>query len=82
MNVENSSKRKEQDEGEDFRFPNVLAAESASDFWNAADAVELPENSWREWLSEVFAGFGPFEWVTYAYLAWLEAIVVDRKSVV
>jgi membrane-associated phospholipid phosphatase len=76
MNMENSGGCREKDEGEVFAFPTVLAAESAPDFWSATDAAESPENSWREWLSEVFAGFGPFEWMTYAYLAWLQTIIV------
>jgi membrane-associated phospholipid phosphatase len=53
-----------------------MATQNPSDFWNTADASEEREPNRYRVLSGVFANSGPFEWVTYAYLAWLEAIVV------
>jgi len=73
MISELSSAHPEDAEGKNFKLQSVIAAESVSDFWSAAEA---PESSWHRFFSEAIAGFGPFEWVTYAYLAWLEAMVI------
>ena len=63
-------------EDEDFKLQPVMAAESVQDFWSAADPAEALENNWRRLFSEAIAGFGPFEWITYTYLAWLEALII------
>src|SRR5271170_5427870 len=63
-------------EDEDFRLRPVMAADSVQGFWSAADPAEALESNWRRLFSEAIAGFGPFEWITYTYLAWLEALAI------
>jgi membrane-associated phospholipid phosphatase len=62
-------------ESDELELGSPMAG-NPSDFWNYADASEARELSSHHFLSNVFANFGPFDWVTYAYLAWLEAIVI------
>jgi membrane-associated phospholipid phosphatase len=59
-----------------LKFRSVMAIQNPSDFWNTASAAGERELGKYRVLFDVFANFGPFEWVTYAYLAWLEAIVI------
>jgi len=73
MISDGATRRAENLESEDFKLQSVMTAEDAADFWITTDE---PASSWRRFLSEAFAGSGPFEWVTYAYLAWVEAIVL------
>src|SRR5580704_17343209 len=73
MISDGATRRAENLEGEDFKLQSVMTAEGAADFWITTDE---PASSWRRFLSETVAGSGPFEWVTYAYLAWVEAIVL------
>ena len=73
MISDSATRRAKNLEGEDFKLQSVMTAAGAADFWITTDE---PASSWRRFLSEAVAGSGPFEWVTYAYLAWVEAIVL------
>jgi membrane-associated phospholipid phosphatase len=64
-------------ENEEFEAHGVMAAENVSEYWIPASAAPgIRQLNWQRSLSEAVARFGPFEWVTYAYLAWLESIVI------
>jgi membrane-associated phospholipid phosphatase len=76
MTNDNSAMGGELTESEGFKLRRVVAVESVSDLWSTASADGAQEITWQHSLSRAFVRFGPFEWVTYAYLAWLEVIVV------
>ncbi|HEX4075157.1 MAG TPA: phosphatase PAP2 family protein [Candidatus Acidoferrales bacterium] len=44
--------------------------------WEAGDSVVAPTPPATRWFDEIREGCGAFEWITLAYFAWLEAIVL------
>jgi membrane-associated phospholipid phosphatase len=53
---------------------NSLAGSDSAEFDSSFSGNELV-NAGGQFLDRVFASFGAFEWVTFAYLAWVEAIL-------
>jgi membrane-associated phospholipid phosphatase len=79
MNLNNRSARgSAAPESDGFEARVVVTAENVSDYWIAGATVgpRIRQLNWHHSLSKALANFGPFEWVTYAYLAWVETIVI------
>ncbi len=51
-----------------------MVADDSPEFTGSFNGNELASASGR-FLDRVFASFGPFEWVTFTYLAWIEIIL-------
>ena len=61
---------------DEFPLRNVIAVKNALDCWDTTEALSFPEASGHLFVSETVANFSPFEWVTCAYLAWMETILI------
>jgi membrane-associated phospholipid phosphatase len=68
--------QRERLESEGSSSRTVITAENAADFCSATAAPSCGEANGHDFFSETVANFGPFEWVTFAYLAWIEMILV------
>jgi membrane-associated phospholipid phosphatase len=64
-------------ENEGFEARGAMAVEIVSDYWiSAPTAPGIRQPNWHRSILEALASFEPFEWVTFAYLGWLETIVI------
>ena len=57
------------------RLTGAIAGENISDFGDTAEAPLGAGLDRIPFVSEAIANFTPFEWVTFAYLAWIELIL-------
>jgi membrane-associated phospholipid phosphatase len=58
------------------RSDTSMTRDDVSDYCVATATPGIRPLDWHRFISEAVASFGPFEWVTYIYLAWLETIVI------
>jgi membrane-associated phospholipid phosphatase len=75
MNTYGSAQHEKTDR-EEIRFCNVVAAQNTSDFGDTPESLFFREGNPRRFFSKTIANFSPFEWVTFAYLAWVETILI------
>lgn len=54
----------------------AIAGENASGFEDTAETRLVTALGGIPFISEAIANFTPFEWVTFAYLAWIELILI------
>jgi membrane-associated phospholipid phosphatase len=63
-------------ENEGYEPQGAMSGGSVPGYWIAAAAPAIRQPNLLQSISETVASFGPFEWVTYAYLAWTGTIVI------
>ena len=63
-----------------MRIPRSDAGAEPTVAWNFAEADLLQARESSRWFDRVREGCGAFEWITFAYLVWLEAIVLLRHG--
>src|SRR5271154_4507648 len=55
---------------------NNVIVEYPSDFYGQRNVPAAQEAGEHRFFARTISSFGPFEWVTFSYLTWLEAIFV------
>lgn len=66
----------EKPDAREIALGRVIVAENISDFGDAAGTPLVAGLDGISFVSEAIANFTPFEWVTFAYLAWIELILI------
>jgi len=62
------------------RIPRYAGRAEDAIAWDSACADRVRSGGSARWLDRVREGCGAFEWVTFAYLAWLETIVLSCRA--
>jgi membrane-associated phospholipid phosphatase len=66
----------EKPDAREIALATASAGENISDFGNTAETSLIAELNGITFVSEAIANFTPFEWLTFAYLGWIELILI------